>query len=63
MANRVKRECDVYNDGVSLLEAFEIHCAKCNRNCPMGCIMIKDKKEHMSCFADWCLSKYRKNVD
>ena len=63
MANRVKRECDVYNNGFSLLEAFQKYCQKCNRGCPMGCIRIKNKEAHMQCFADWCLSKYRKNVD
>lgn len=63
MANRVKRECDVHRDSVALLEAFDKYCDHCNRNCPMGCILIKDKKQHMLCFADWCLSKYCKNVD
>ena len=63
MANRVKRVCDVYRDSFALLEAFEKFCTRCNRNCPMGCIRIKSKKEHIRCFADWSLSKYCKNVD
>lgn len=63
MANRVKRVCDVYTDCFSLLKAFEIYCAKCNIKCPMECLKIKDKKEHMRCFADWILSEYRTNVD
>ena len=62
-AKKGERECDVYNNGSSLLEAFQKYCQGCNRGCPMGCIRIKNKEAHMQCFAHWCLSKYRKNVD
>lgn len=62
-AKKGERECDHYNDGLSLKVAFDKFCENCNRNCPMGCIRIKDQDAHMQCFAEWSLSKYRKNVN
>ena len=57
-AAKGERECDHYSDGASLKRAFDKFCENCNRGCPMGCIRIKDKDDHMQCFADWAMSKY-----